>query len=133
MIRRPQRSTRTDTLFPYTTLFRSERQHHLYRRSRSEDRSRNAPHPELRPQVLERNQGSAVVDGPAPRHGHPRLAAGKYRGNGQEARTGAAGLNIPSPLQGRDSAACSCKELAELGEGHARKRPPPPTPARSEE
>src|SRR3546814_17580258 len=27
MIRRPPRSTRTDTLFPYTTLFRSERQH----------------------------------------------------------------------------------------------------------
>src|SRR3546814_14419982 len=25
MIRRPQRSTRTDTLFPYTTLFRSSR------------------------------------------------------------------------------------------------------------
>src|SRR3546814_2571259 len=27
MIRRPPRSTRTDTLFPYTTLFRSSRQH----------------------------------------------------------------------------------------------------------
>src|SRR3546814_1831317 len=27
MIRRPPRSTRTDTLFPYTTLFRSRRQH----------------------------------------------------------------------------------------------------------
>src|SRR3546814_13314638 len=27
MIRRPPRSTRTDTLFPYTTLFRSERRH----------------------------------------------------------------------------------------------------------
>src|SRR3546814_125266 len=27
MIRRPPRSTRTDTLFPYTTLFRSERFH----------------------------------------------------------------------------------------------------------
>src|SRR3546814_4209942 len=26
MIRRPTRSTRTDTLFPYTTLFRSQRQ-----------------------------------------------------------------------------------------------------------
>src|SRR3546814_7422665 len=26
MMRRPPRSTRTDTLFPYTTLFRSERQ-----------------------------------------------------------------------------------------------------------
>src|SRR3546814_5555551 len=27
MIRRPPRSTRTDTLFPYTTLFRSEDHH----------------------------------------------------------------------------------------------------------
>src|SRR3546814_5480122 len=29
MIRRPPRSTRTDTLFPYTTLFRSARHRHL--------------------------------------------------------------------------------------------------------
>src|SRR3546814_8143406 len=29
MIRRPPRSTRTDTLFPYTTLFRSDLQHHM--------------------------------------------------------------------------------------------------------
>src|SRR3546814_2809604 len=29
MIRRPPRSTRTDTLFPYTTLFRSDRALHL--------------------------------------------------------------------------------------------------------
>src|SRR3546814_13136698 len=28
MIRRPPRSTRTDTLFPYTTLFRSDRSRH---------------------------------------------------------------------------------------------------------
>src|SRR3546814_15356108 len=28
MIRLPPKSTRTDTLFPYTTLFRSDRQHH---------------------------------------------------------------------------------------------------------
>src|SRR3546814_10335351 len=28
MIRRPPRSTRTDTLFPYTTLFRSRRARH---------------------------------------------------------------------------------------------------------
>src|SRR3546814_3739561 len=32
MIRRPPRSTRTDTLFPYTTLFRSR--HQLHRRPR---------------------------------------------------------------------------------------------------
>src|SRR3546814_5859800 len=31
MIRRPPRSTRTDTLFPYTTLFRSPDQRALYR------------------------------------------------------------------------------------------------------
>src|SRR3546814_3403888 len=33
MIRRPPRSTRTDTLFPYTTLFRSNNDHGLGRRS----------------------------------------------------------------------------------------------------
>src|SRR3546814_20178097 len=31
MIRRPPRSTRTDTLFPYTTLFRSRKDGSLYR------------------------------------------------------------------------------------------------------
>src|SRR3546814_12201607 len=30
MIRRPPRSTRTDTLFPYTTLFRSADQPHVH-------------------------------------------------------------------------------------------------------
>src|SRR3546814_11798441 len=32
MIRRPPRSTRTDTLFPYTTLFRSGQERHAARR-----------------------------------------------------------------------------------------------------
>src|SRR3546814_4114458 len=32
MIRRPPRSTRTDTLFPYTTLFRSQHGGHVLRR-----------------------------------------------------------------------------------------------------
>src|SRR3546814_3424248 len=32
MIRRPPRSTRTDTLFPYTTLFRSKHRHALIER-----------------------------------------------------------------------------------------------------
>src|SRR3546814_13526629 len=31
MIRRPPRSTRTDTLFPYTTLFRSSPEQYLHR------------------------------------------------------------------------------------------------------
>src|SRR3546814_5632242 len=41
MIRRPPRSTRTDTLFPYTTLFRSARRHHRrQRRTAADDRER---------------------------------------------------------------------------------------------
>src|SRR3546814_1058475 len=35
MIRRPPRSTRTDTLFPYTTLFRSRQRAHPWRRWRT--------------------------------------------------------------------------------------------------
>src|SRR3546814_2458771 len=46
MIRRPPRSTRTDTLFPYTTLFRSPRcgcSHHLDQRHRSACRDPRRP------------------------------------------------------------------------------------------
>src|SRR3546814_4766299 len=35
MIRRPPRSTRTDTLFPYTTLFRSAAFHHRHHSTRA--------------------------------------------------------------------------------------------------
>src|SRR3546814_13756454 len=38
MIRRPPRSTRTDTLFPYTTLFRSPRPSMLARKVRARSR-----------------------------------------------------------------------------------------------
>src|SRR3546814_9232178 len=41
MIRRPPRSTRTDTLFPYTTLFRSP-PHPVRRRAARPDRSGRA-------------------------------------------------------------------------------------------
>src|SRR3546814_1142298 len=37
MIRRPPRSTRTDTLFPYTTLFRSQHRQRAQRRGRELD------------------------------------------------------------------------------------------------
>src|SRR3546814_15269424 len=45
MIRRPPRSTRTDTLFPYTTLFRS----HVHgRRNRRNPRQRTLAHPHVK-------------------------------------------------------------------------------------
>jgi len=65
---------RTGTLRPFGQL-PEERQHRLYRRSDPKDRSRDAPHPELRPQVPERDQGSAGWHEPAPRHGRAQLAA----------------------------------------------------------
>src|SRR3546814_16147897 len=42
MIRRPPRSTRTDTLFPYTTLFRSRRSAHLRYHRESETEGQQA-------------------------------------------------------------------------------------------
>src|SRR3546814_10255554 len=58
MIRRPPRSTRTDTLFPYTTLFRSE-QHRDHRdedaRIGGLDRADHADDPEIE---FEREGGS---------------------------------------------------------------------------
>jgi hypothetical protein len=56
-----------------------ERQHRLHWRPDPEDRSRDAAHPELRPQVAERDQGSAGRHGPASRHGSAGLAAGEHR------------------------------------------------------
>src|SRR3546814_9359443 len=45
MIRRPPRSTRTDTLFPYTTLFRSWRRGGRGRRTRPGDGGVDRPTP----------------------------------------------------------------------------------------
>src|SRR3546814_11536359 len=50
IIRRPPRPTRTDTLFPYTTLFRSERRRNL-RRPRRRDLP-EAPYPPRRARNL---------------------------------------------------------------------------------
>src|SRR3546814_9122125 len=47
MILRPPRSTRTDTLVPYTTLFRSDRLHHGDAGHRAELAQRRASHARL--------------------------------------------------------------------------------------
>src|SRR3546814_18969818 len=49
MIRRPPRSTRTDTLFPYTTLFRSTEHGEIGgpAGSRNQHRGRLAPRPDI--------------------------------------------------------------------------------------
>ena len=84
--RAAQEGGRVGTLGAFGQL-PEERQHCLHRRSDPEDRSRNAAHAELRPQVLERNQGSARTDGLASRHGSAELATRKHRRARQEARS----------------------------------------------
>src|SRR3546814_4459180 len=99
MIRRPPRSTRTDTLFPYTTLFRSDR--------------RTARHP-LRAQLHRgvppsqpvptsgRRSHPAGQSGPATDHRH--VADGPAVAVGQPARRdppGAAGRRLDDTVPGR--------------------------------
>src|SRR3546814_9679444 len=68
MIRRPPRSTRTDTLFPYTTLFRSRVLRQRVRRiDRPAARCRAMPFGTLRVDPL--------IEGEAPEHEVEALAA----------------------------------------------------------
>src|SRR3546814_3400434 len=121
MIRRPPRSTRTDTLFPYTTLCRSEelqRRRHLWRAPRARHRPRrrldaapddHGPDPEdqrqLRPGTLERGHGQAP-DRPV----QPRIVEGQMAASGADDRGQARSEEHTSELQSlmRNSYAVFC-------------------------
>src|SRR3546814_1901279 len=78
MIRRPPRSTRTDTLFPFTTLFRSQhpgpRQHDLARRAEA-DGDRGASRHRL-PRAV---GGACRTAGPVEAGGYPCRAGDEIR------------------------------------------------------
>src|SRR3546814_656507 len=86
MFRRPPRSTRTDTLFPYTTLFRSARgaeegRLHSVRRAAGGSQQAQPPH---RAQVLRRRAGHprdrpCVDPGPPGLFGHQGPGQGSWR------------------------------------------------------
>src|SRR3546814_1535536 len=81
MIRRPPRSTRTDTLYPYTTLFRSRRRvAYRHRRSRL---------PALDPGSGDRASGAALDRTAHRRLAYPagRLAGDPLRGEGAQGRS----------------------------------------------
>src|SRR3546814_3099836 len=73
MIRRPPRSTRTDTLFPYTTLFRSG---HRNRRHRQPLRSSAMPAPDA---AAGDERGRAVRPEHDPKSCFPHLETGGGR------------------------------------------------------
>src|SRR3546814_939035 len=61
MIRRPPRSTRTDTLFPYTTLFRSRTETDSAKRQIGEARKRHG-HPGKPPKARHDRRGSHLPE-----------------------------------------------------------------------
>src|SRR3546814_5917040 len=88
MIRRPPRSTRTDTLFPYTTLFRSDRGG-----NGAADQSRAEQN--LRPRLSGRVEEAWMLQGKI------ALVTGAGRGLGREIALGLAGAGAHVLLHGR--------------------------------
>src|SRR3546814_19984777 len=82
MIRRPPRSTRTDTLFPYTTLFRSAGRHVLGARELCRLFPAAAGHDAARRRLLHQPRRFQV--------GNARTARGEGRGRGGKAGEGGA-------------------------------------------
>src|SRR3546814_1931776 len=68
MIRRPPRSTRTDTLFPYTTLFRSDEEAESRLDPRAARRDHRASAGRKRPRVTGRDEIEVFIpEGTSPR------------------------------------------------------------------
>src|SRR3546814_7148556 len=78
MIRRPPRSTRTDTLFPYTTLFRSP----VATRSRAPAKTSKAPATRFRTApTTDRRRSSDGQEPEKRRRRQPHRGAGAQQGN----------------------------------------------------
>src|SRR3546814_9265431 len=65
MIRRPPRSTRTDTLFPYTTLFRSQQHQQSHSQKVGGGRQRKAVAPQRRREEVAQVDQRQPCDGRA--------------------------------------------------------------------
>src|SRR3546814_4241569 len=117
MIRRPPRSTRTDTLFPYTTLFRSLDAIHpragarqdacAEHRNREQGQSHAQPKREQRQAAGQRAAGLADIE---QRAGKWRSHARSHQQRGQEPERGGRSEEHTSELQSlmRNSYAVFC-------------------------
>src|SRR3546814_12360551 len=101
MLRRPPRSTRTDTLFPYTTLFRSEKAEcgsTVDCRLRLPDRIRQPRQLEADPLDLIGVDGAARAHADIPNPGSPRSGGRAAWGATRRFRA----RSTIAPRQGRD-------------------------------
>src|SRR3546814_9206650 len=78
MIRRPPRSTRTDTLFPYTTLFRSQCPPPRHRRQMKHPRLRRAAYLHRPGEPLAQQQPTRMPTQPATRQLHETDSAFRF-------------------------------------------------------
>src|SRR3546814_6437885 len=119
MIRRPPRSTRTDTLFPYTTLFRSAERERLaahlghvgFEDQVDTDLERREPEHRGRPALKTLDPGGGVIiflEGEGSRVAEP---AGQHRSGGMVPRCG-------EEIGGRPGAAIEEFIAAEIGRAH---------------
>src|SRR3546814_20679291 len=100
MIRRPPRSTRTDTLFPYTTLFRSHRARHARGVLTGAAHLGDGPGRDHRRGAAAGHQGRPARARRLPGRGSPMIAQGEFqsaelatRAAGQQAYFSAWGPN----------------------------------------
>src|SRR3546814_8009706 len=107
MIRRPPRSTRTYTLFPYTTLFRSERPHRI--RARAAGRA-GVPDP------ARHRDGGGVRGRSARRWRRAQARPGQGGGGGQ----GCADTELRRGRTGGRGAATGGLRRGEIGRAHVR-------------
>src|SRR3546814_12835799 len=108
MIRRPPRSTRTDTLFPYTTLFRSQ--------TGGQDAGKRQGRPDQPARAFERGCGGREsVDHRASADGGSAIA-----GFGRAAQQGAAGLERGLGAHDRPRTAGGRTEEGRGGKGWVR-------------
>src|SRR3546814_18990425 len=119
MIRRPPRSTRTDTLFPYTTLFRSRSPRKIRRSRRSRrtvvgepaySRTRPLAWPMLKPpnSRKSRHRGEQSLQTTRPRL---RQSSGSNRGGNGKGRAGSSQKGRAGGREGRSWAG----EVVEVG------------------
>jgi hypothetical protein len=80
--------------------------------------ARNAADSELRPQVAQRDQGSAGVHGPPSRYGSPELAAGKHRRSRKALRRPLLIAGRPANFQGEGHAPRKIRPQAEPHSSH---------------
>src|SRR3546814_1330567 len=97
MIRRPPRSTRTDTLFPYTTLFRSHRRVGVARKSAAAARQRV---PAADPDERRREMGEGTARGHVARtqaDQHPPVEHDRGQGG-----SGPQQMPVPQPVRSEE-------------------------------